>query len=375
MPSIRIATLAVSAGAIFLLAAMPFSASYADGISTTISGFGTLGGTFVSNGGYQFVHDITEFKGASTQFDPGLDSRLGLQAVIDFGSGFDFTAQEVLRQRGNDAFSPGAELLFVQYSPTPMFIFRLGRFDDNLFLTSEVLNVGYASPWFEAPNVVYGAGLLRWIDGGEFIGRKAIGNVSLKLDVAFGSSTAAIDAGGIMSTIDAKNVSNVVLSLEYKSLTVRVSRNSSSAPFSVALSPTLVTSTTTHDEFDEAGLYYDDGRALLYSEFVRRRQNDVQLIDEPEAQFRSWYVAAGWRFGALTPLVSYGAVTSQQTLVSPPGTFNSVAASLRYDVARNIALKMQISNAAAGNYDFWTRADPASTSRINVFSLGADFVF
>jgi hypothetical protein len=240
---------------------------------------------------------------------------------------------------------------------------------------SDVLNVGYASPWFEAPNVVYGAGLFRSIDGGQFIGRTSMGDVSLKLDAAFGTNQAMIDAGGVLETINAKNVSNVAVSLEYGSLTFRLSRNVSQAPFVLPLSPTFVISTVTHDEFDSAGFQYDDGKALVLSEFVRRKQNDVPVLDEPEAQFKSWYVAAGWRFGALTPLVTYGAVNPQRSLVSPAGTFNSFAASIRYDVARNIALKAQLSNAAAGNYDYWTVANPAPTSRITVFGLGADFVF
>ncbi len=374
MRSTKFGRVAAAALAI-LCSGLPFTSSRADGVSTTVSGYGTVGGSFSDNGSYQYIHDVTEFKGASNHFDSGLDSRLGVQAVVDFGSGFSFTAQEVLRQRGNDALSPGTEWLFVQYLPTPSLSFRVGRFADDLFLMSDVLNVGYASPWFEAPNVVYGAGLFRFIDGGQFIGRTSMGDVSLKLDAAFGTNQAMIDAGGVLETINAKNVSNIAVSLEYESLTFRLSRNVSQAPFVLPLSPTFVISTVTHDEFDSAGFQYDDGKALVLSEFVRRKQNDVPVLDEPEAQFKSWYVAAGWRFGALTPLVTYGAVNPQRSLVSPAGTFNSFAASIRYDVARNIALKAQLSNAAAGNYDYWTVANPASTSRITVFGLGADFVF
>jgi hypothetical protein len=365
-----------AAGVVALvLGAAPVCPLEADGVSTTVSGYGTVGGSLVNNDQYAYHHDITEFKGAANQFDTALDSRLGVQAVVDFGSGLSLTAQEVFRLRGNDAFSPGTEWLFMQYSPVPKLSFRLGRFADDLFLMSDVLNVGFASSWFQAPNVVYGAGLFRWIDGGQFIGRTEIGPISFKLDAAYGKNQATIDPNRMVSVIDATNVANVALSLEYESLTLRVSRNSSSAPFELPLSPSVVIKTTVHDIFQSAGLQYDDGRALLLSEYVRRTQNDVPIIDEPEAEFTSWYVAAGWRFGSWTPLVSYGAVIAAKSLASPPGTFNYVAASVRYDIARNIAVKAQITNAAAGNFEFWDVANPHSTSRIDVFGLGVDFVF
>jgi carbohydrate-selective porin OprB len=75
----------------------------ADDITTTISGYGTLGGTFTSDTQLAYHHDSTEFKGAAEQFDIGLDSRFGLQAVVDFGAGFSVTAQELIRERGADA--------------------------------------------------------------------------------------------------------------------------------------------------------------------------------------------------------------------------------------------------------------------------------
>jgi len=48
-------------------------------ISTTLSGFGTVGGSLTSDGEYQYRHDSTEFSGAPNSFDVGLDSRLGVQ--------------------------------------------------------------------------------------------------------------------------------------------------------------------------------------------------------------------------------------------------------------------------------------------------------
>jgi hypothetical protein len=74
-------------------------------INTSISGFGTVGGTFTSDGNYAYRHDVTEFVGATNTFDVGLESRLGVQAIVDFGSGFSVTAQEVARRRESTNFN------------------------------------------------------------------------------------------------------------------------------------------------------------------------------------------------------------------------------------------------------------------------------
>ena len=58
-----------------------------------------------SDGNYAYRHDVTEFVGATNTFDVGLESRLGVQAIVDFGSGFSVTAQEVARRRESTNFN------------------------------------------------------------------------------------------------------------------------------------------------------------------------------------------------------------------------------------------------------------------------------
>ncbi len=122
------------------------AAAVADDITTTFSGYGTLGGTFTSDTQFAYHHDGTEFSGAAEQFDIGLESRLGLQAVVDFGSGFSVTAQELIRQRGSSDFSLGTEWLYVQYATDPGLKLRLGRVVVGTFLMSDSRNVGCAAP-------------------------------------------------------------------------------------------------------------------------------------------------------------------------------------------------------------------------------------
>jgi hypothetical protein len=146
-------------GRIALAVALTLAASTAAraDITTSFSGFGTVGGSFTSDSDYTYSHDASEFTKASNQFDIGLESRLGLQGSADFGNGFSITAQEVFRERGSDEFDPGTEWLYVQYSPESDLQIRLGRVVIPVFLFSDSRQVGYAAPWFRSPNEVYGA--------------------------------------------------------------------------------------------------------------------------------------------------------------------------------------------------------------------------
>ena len=78
----------------------------ADGVTTTLSGYGTVGGSFTSDSNYAYRHDSSEFKGASNDLDLGLESRIGVQAVFDFGAEFSVTVQEVARA-GRQILRPG----------------------------------------------------------------------------------------------------------------------------------------------------------------------------------------------------------------------------------------------------------------------------
>jgi hypothetical protein len=44
-------------------------------------------------------------------------------------------------------------------------------------------------------------------------------------------------------------------------------------------------------------------------------------------------------------------------------------------VVRNLDLKLQVSRAQADNGAYWVERNAASDERVNIYSLGADFVF
>jgi hypothetical protein len=346
-----------------------------DGISTTISGYGTLGGTFTSDTQFAYHHDPTEFTGAAEQFDIALESRLGLQAVVDFGSGFSVTAQELIRERGSDEFSLGTEWLYFQYAPDSHWKLRLGRVALATFLLSDSRNVGYAAPWFRAPNELYGSEAIQSLDGGEALWSTDLGPVNLGVQGSYGNTKATLLLSGNLLPVVAKNMYNVAVSLLYQNFLFRVAQTTVRSPTTIPLGPTSAVNFLSRDTFTSLGMQYDDGKAIVLAEWARRSQNDAPIFNETLATSREWYVAGGWRFGKLTPMLIYGKFEPSESLFEPAGSFSTWSASLRFDVVRNIALKAQYSRPQAGNITYWVNSDPTSSERVNVFSLGADFVF
>jgi hypothetical protein len=345
------------------------------GITTSISGYGTLGGTFTGDGNYLYRHDPTEGEGAGSQFDIGLESRLAVQAVVDFGSGFSVTAQELAKERVNDEFSLGTEWLFVQYAPDSDVKLRLGRVALPVFLLSDSLNVGYAAPWFRAPNEVYGSSIFQYLDGVQGLWHHNLGPIGLGLEASYGRATEPYVSRGIAYSIAVKEAYNVAGSVEYGDFMFRVAQTDLSVPDMLPLSATDIVSFDIHDRFTSVGLQYDNGKAIVLSEWARRTENNIPGFSFPTAASSEWYLAGGWRLGKWTPLLSYAEFKPVQSLTYAAASFGTWSASLRFDVVRNVALKAQISRAEAGNYTYWTDPNTASNEHVNVYSIGADFVF
>jgi hypothetical protein len=344
-------------------------------IATTISGFGTIGGSFTSDSNYAFRHDASEFTGASNQFDAALESRIGLQVNFDFGSGLSATLQEVLRQRGNTDFDPGTEWAYLQYSPRPDFQLRLGRVLLATFLYSDSRQVGFAFPWFHSPVELYSQLPFDHIDGGQASWQKALGPVMVALQSSYGTTSGVFQAGNLTIKSDAKDIFNASGSVTYKDLLLRVAQTSLNVPTSLPLSATSSVDYQLHETFLSVGGQYDNGRAVVIGEWARTKQNDAPLLNEPLQASTQWYAAAGWHFGKFLPLVIYGNVKERQSVLYAPSEHGSWSASLRYDVATHVALKAQVSRAQASNTQYWVTPNAASNAYVNLYSIGADFVF
>lgn len=386
-------------------------------ITTKFSGYGTLAGTVSSDANAGFRAGWWQGKGAGSDLDLGVDSRLGLQGVTTFSPNLSATGQLLIERRRTDSaadsnkdFDIGVEWLYGQYNITSDLNVRLGRVVLPAFMISDSRNVGYAQPWLRAPLEVYAGMPLSNLDGVQLTWRENIGPAILTLQPSFGSSSNNISVGQggqplFVLAETSKHVMSLNASLEYGSWTARVGQVRGTSPLSMdILGPKFGTTLdpinyNMKDRFTTAGLQFDNGSALFMTEFARRRQNGLpgtppasystvtvptplspttpvsmiyaaQLAGKPLAASTAWYVAGGWHFSQFLPVLAIGQFKDDLTRTK----YHSVDASLRYDVRSNVALKAQISSYDARDGNAFLNASTQS-KHITVYAMGVDFVF
>jgi predicted porin len=308
--------------------------------------------------------------------DTGVDSRLGLQGTVKFSPEFTFVAQMLASRLGDKDFDVHAEWLYGQYTPFAGLDIRLGRVVLPTFMISDTRNVGYAQTWFRAPTEVYGPLPLTNLDGIQGQWRVNAGPVTLNTQLSYGNTSVDAKANGLGLTFSTEDMANVNFSAEYGDWLARVGYTYINAPLTLPVIPGGL-SFQLKDNFYSAGLQYDNGSVIVLTEWAKRKEkNFAELGDVPLNEETAWYVAAGYRFGKLTPMLRYSKIKVDDTasLIKLPDN-DVIGASLRYDVARNVALKLQVDRYDASNLYGFTAPAATKGTKVNVVSFGADFVF
>ena len=372
-----------------LCLALASGAAMADeGITYKVSGYGTLAATVIDKGDLQMRSSLSQSKGANKTLDLGVDSRFGLQGVVNFGQGWSATGQLLAIRRRTDStltsnkdFDIGIEWLFGQYSVTPNLDLRLGRVVLPAFMISDSRNVGYSQPWLRAPLEVYGRMPLTTMDGVQAVWRIPVGNAMISVQPSYGKAHTNISSGSVVIDSPSDWVASLSAQVEWSDWLLRAGQVRNNLPFSAPLlgpSPAPVVSYTMKDKFNNVGLQYDNGTAIFMTEWASRDQNDIPasipfLGGAPLTKENMWYAAAGWRFGKWLPMISYGSF--KNTAPSSPNKWDSTNLSVRYDAATNVAVKAQIGMHKAKDSSTFVTANGTDPRNVTSLSVGVDFVF
>jgi len=228
----------------------------------------------------------------------------------------------------------------------------------------------------------YGQMPLRTLDGVQGLSRIPMGSTILSIQPSYGESAYNISVGSLVLKSTSHPVLSLNGSLEFGDWLIRAGQVRGTSQLNgLVLNPALVGAPLNHnmkDIFTSAGLQYDNGKAVVMTEWAQRKQNNIDpsyfpsfgIGGRPLGESRSWYVAGGWRFGQWLPLLSYG--EAKNTLTKDKT--HNLSASLRYDVMTNVALKAQYSRYSAKDSVAFITPDPTK-GNVNVFAVGVDFVF
>lgn len=359
------------------------------------SGFGTLGATKTNTDETEFRTSVEQFRGAGKTVDLGGDSKLAVQSSAVFSNGVTLTAQVLGSRKMNDDFDMGFEWLFAQYTGIDGLDLKGGRVVLPAFLASDSRLVGYSTPWLRVSPLVYAMMPLSHVDGAQATYRRSFGPAVASVQITGGgasgpsSNTSVMDLSlysmgvhYVPTTVesDTSRILGLNAALEWGDWTLRFSQIRDRTSLDLTIyNPAAIGGGTTprsiefDDKFQEIGLQYDDGTAVLMAEHVKRSTKNIQTQAS-----KAWYVGAGYRFGNVMPYVmvsQYKESFSMTGNVPPKAT--GLALGARYDFASNLALKAEW--ARYKNNSTYISTDNVSPGvadkKLNVMSVALDFIF
>lgn len=371
-----------------------------------LSGFGTIGAVRTDKDNRAFRSSTLQDSGAGTSPDLSVDSVLGLQGSFKFSETLDLTVQSVIRKHRGDSYTPQITWSVVRFLVAPALSIRLGRTRTPFFMYSDSLNLNYASPWVRPPVEVYSLNPFSDLDGIDALYRQPVGTMDLELHAYAGKSDLKLNevsgklraVRGIRATL---STSGLMAQVGFAKSNIALNWGS---PFFSSLSNQLETSgngqalneisgSDGKTTFISSGFQYDQGKLLIVGEYAMR------TVDRYTSSSVGWYLTSGYHFGALTPYITYArqrevatdisATTGIPRLDSTIELFNglrnkaqrSVAVGMRWDAARNVAVKAQFERVQPGPHglgiflsdDYRDNVNPGGP--VHVLSVSTDFVF
>jgi hypothetical protein len=310
--------------------------------------------------------------GYSRPWAVSVDSKLGVQMDARFNDKLSAVAQAVSQYNSDGTYTPQIEWANLSYKFTPDFMVRVGRFAATTFMLSDTSLVGYTYPWIRPPQEVYGALPVTNKDGIDAIYHFPLGAAVDTVQVSYGRNVKKLSNDIEITANHYLDVHNIV---EYAKATVRVGYTSFDAE--VAGSPSFDAEVAGPPPFDPEvtgssispisrysivtiGASYEPGDWLLMAEWANVTTSIVVS--------NLWYVTAGYRIAAFTPYLTVAQIKAEQ---------DSVSAGVRWDLKKNVALKMQYDHLRIGNTGRLINVQPGYQpgGKVNVFSLAIDFVF
>ncbi len=391
--------------AMSLAPARPASATEHDADANNrfaLQGFGTLGIARADADDPQFVRDLTQPDGLTTEWSGKIDSVLGIQANYRFSDAWEGVLQAISRYRYDGSFEPELSWAFLRYDPSPSLGFRAGRLGTEFYMLADSRQVGYSNLTVRPPVDYFGSVVFSYIDGLDIYATTPVGDGLLRGKVFAGFSpektafTQGISWDLTGSQIVGGHLDYLTGPWQFRLGHARI-RFNKEAPISslagfdiVAMEPELSV-VDTWTQFNSLGAVYDDGPLQVQLMLSETKHETASYEDT-----RAGYLIGSYRLGQVTPYLGYSRSKSSRSVLDTPlpEPLGSVTSQLtaathtdqhtwflgaRWDVRQNLALKAQVDRIEGeANSVFLFRGDntvPGWNGRMTVFSLALDFIF
>lgn len=409
------AAVIILAGSLWNTAAAGATSADPGASMLSLSGFGTLGLVHSSEDNADFTANLLQPNGAgyTHSWSPDVDSRLGAQVIAHFTPQLSAMLQVISEQSYDNTYQPHVEWANIAYQPTPEFSVRVGRIVLPTFLLSDSRKVGFANPWVRPPEEVYGLSPVFDSDGADASYKLHLGDIVNTLVGTYGKTRFGVPPSG---TLEARHLWVLADTIEYGQLTLHLAYQSSTYTYDAldalfdALRQFGPQGTALADKYDldnkraqliTAGAMYDPGNWFVTGEWGRRNLHSAFGEDT------AWYLSGGYRLTKFTPYLTYTETKADSNTSDPgltvsalppylagPATAvnaglnavlaqaavqNTISVGSRWDVMKNIDLKMQYDHIDLGKGSAGTliNLQPAFQrgGTVNLISIAIDFVW
>ncbi|MEO8313838.1 MAG: porin [Pseudomonadota bacterium] len=385
----------------------------------SFSGFGTLGVVHSSEDLTDFTNGTLKATGAgfTDQWSAAVDSTLGAQAVAAFTPQLSATLQIVSEQLTDNSYRPHVEWANLKYQVTPDLSIRVGRTLLSSFMFSDTRKVGYANPWVRPPVEAYSLIPVTTSDGADATYKLQLGRFSHTLVGLYGQFDIALPPNLGGGKAKARRLWQVADTIEHGSMTFHAAYQSAriTIPHFInqffdglrEFGPQGIELADRYDQnnklfrFVGVGAMYDPGKWFVIGEWGNSEFHSAL------GKSTAWYVSSGYRFGKLTPYLTFSQIKADGN-TSDPGLdlsllpvsvapiaeeFNAglndilvgaaafqqtMSAGVRWDVFKNAALKLQYDHVdlGAGSVGTLINVQPGfqKGGTLNLVSLSVDFV-
>lgn len=383
--------------------------------SWTFAGYGSAGLVHSSETAADFSANVINpgRAGYSRRYSYDVDSRIAGQVNFIVDPQWSAVLQVISERNLNHDFSPAIEWANVKYRYSPDLSVRVGRIALPVFLIGDYRKASYALPWVRPPIEVYSALPVSNSDGVDVSYRWGVGAANNITQVSFGRTKLRVSESAHARARQLIGLSNTTT---LGALTVRGSIMSTTLTVDIA-KPLFnafrqfgPAGGALADKYDveskrtsvaALGFNYDPGSWFLMGEIGR--MNARSFLGDKTVS----YLSSGYRWGTLTPYVSYSNAKANQATsdsglslaglppqVAPVATVlnaqlngllrtiavqSTATAGVRWDFMRDRSLKLQYDRLSprAGTSGTLSNVQPEFQSGHPVHAVSAmlDFVF
>ena len=412
MPAARVATLLA-----LCLHATGTNATGLDPPLFTFSGFGTLAIAHSSEDQADVAANLSKPRGPgfSRSASAEGDSLVAAQLTVRPNPRLSAVVQVISELNPDRTFRPHVEWANIQYQVTPELAIRAGRTVLPVLLLNESRKIRFANPWVRPPSEVYDQLPLTNNDGLEARYRSSLGAATNTVQVAAGRSNPriAVESGAFKVEVRESFYASETFEHGFATLRASFGRSRASLPQANPLFDAFrgfgAPGVAIADRYElrdtlvylaGAGASFDPGPWFVMGEWTRTRSRSFL------GNRTGWYAGGGIRLGEVTPyaihararaanlsdpglpisglpeglaLAVAGLNAALNSTLSANPVQNTTSLGVRWDAARNVALKLQFDR---------IRVDPRSTGtlrniqpafqpggKVDVWTASMDFVF